>query len=139
MKTKGASKAVAYDFSGKFVDDLDTTKMGDEAEGFLVETNADGSVTIWVVKRTGGNNKNRVVVATLWIGKLASRPTVPVDLSKGINRVFVLLGTPAAIKLSSTLTARKQGNTSRYTYYVQKWLDLAGLLQERWLTASGVR
>jgi hypothetical protein len=122
MKTKGESKAVAYDFNGKFVDDIDTTNFGHEAEGFLIETDAQGKVTIWIVKRTGGNNKNRVVVATLWIGKLATKPTVPVDLSKGINRVFVLLGVPAAVKLRSVLKARTNGNTSRYTYYVQKWL-----------------
>lgn len=126
VKTKGASLAVAFDFNGKEVDRLDTTKMGDEAEGFLIEVDAEGNVSAWIVKRTGGNNRNRVVVATYWFGKMNSKPTVPIDLSKGINRVFVLLGKPAAVKLSSLVTARKNGNTSRYTFYAQSWLIALG-------------
>lgn len=135
MRTKGESRAVCYDFKGNLVktpadgkmqDYLDTTHMGDEAEGFLVETAADGVVTVWVVKRTGGNNRNRVVVATLWMGSLKPSPQVPVDTTTGIKRVFVLLGQPAAVKLSSVLKARKVGNTSRYTFYVQSWLTALG-------------
>lgn len=126
VATKAASLAVVYDFDGNHVGSIDTTAMGDEAEGFLIETDAAGNVTVWIVKRTGGVNKNRVVVATLWLGQLATRPTVPVDLSSGINRVFVLLGTPSAVKLGSVLSARKTGRTSRYTFYVQKWLTALG-------------
>lgn len=62
VKTEGASRAHVFDTRGKQLNSIDTTKMGDEAEGFCVK---DGWVHI--VKRTGGNNAGRIVEATPWV------------------------------------------------------------------------
>lgn len=61
VATKGASRAHVFDTKGKQVATLDTTGMGDEAEGFLVQDR-----WIFVVKRVGGDNPNRTIRCTPW-------------------------------------------------------------------------
>jgi hypothetical protein len=118
---------VAFSFAGVKTGEIDTTGLGDEAEGFLVEETKDGMPTVWVVKRTGGlNPKRRTVNATLWLGELPVAAAVPVDPPMTIKAVFALFGPPKAIKVSSTVKAALGGYTSRYTHYVQKWLIALG-------------
>lgn len=71
VATKGASRAQMFDLTGKAVNFpgknqnwIDTTKMGDEAEGFLVKSNGD-KVDIYVVKRTGPSGSKRTIEVTL--------------------------------------------------------------------------
>lgn len=123
IATKKASRAHAFTFAGVKTDEIDTTSMGDEAEGFLIEHTAAGQPTVWIVKRTGPRDpKRRTVNATLWLGELPTVATVAVDPTMDIKAVFALFGAPKAIKVSSTVKAARRGYTSRYTHYVQKWL-----------------
>ena len=69
VETKGASRAHVFDYAGKPVSVaegganwIDTTRMGDEAEGFEA---IDG--TVCVVKRTGNTGPGRVVEVTPWL------------------------------------------------------------------------
>lgn len=77
VKTKGASRAHMYDLEGKPVSFpaspltgnkaqnwIDTTKMGDEAEGFMGKSKGD-KVEVYVVKRTGPTGRKRVIKGTL--------------------------------------------------------------------------
>jgi hypothetical protein len=129
VATKAASKAVAYTFDGTRHSELDTTKMGDEAEGFLVETDAKGNARVWVVKRTGPASSSRTVVATLWIGSLPVKPTVPAKTDT-IATVLARLGKPTSMKLASLLKARSGEYLSRYTYYCQLWLHSLGYYRD---------
>lgn len=123
MATKQESRAVAFTFAGVKTAEIDTTAMGDEAEGFLIEHTEDGQPTVWVVKRTGPRDpKRRTVNATLWLGELPAVDTAAVDPTMDIKAVFALFGVPKALKVSSTVKAARGGYTSRYTHYVQKWL-----------------
>jgi hypothetical protein len=133
VATKAASKAVAYTFDGTRHSELDTTRMGDEAEGFLVETDAKGTARVWIVKRTGPADSRRTVVATLWIGSLPVKPTVPAKTDT-IATVLARLGKPTAMRLSSLLKARDGKYLSRYTYYAQLWLHALGYYRD---TADG--
>ncbi|WP_156821102.1 hypothetical protein [Microlunatus phosphovorus] len=128
--TKKESRAMAFTFTGDKVAEIDTTDMGDEAEGFLVEEK-NGSCRVWVVKRTGRADKKRTVVATLWLDALTLAPIDPVitdlelkptALATEIAAVFRRLGVPKALKAASTIKAARGGYVSRYTYYVQRWL-----------------
>lgn len=123
--TKKESRAMAFTFAGEMVREIDTTKMGDEAEGFLVEEKND-KVRVWVVKRTGGKNPKRVVVATLWIGDLPTSTTTDVTPPQDIATVFKVFGAPKALKVGSTIRAAQRHYVSRYTYYVQGWLIALG-------------
>lgn len=125
VATKKESRAMAFTFAGELVRELDTTKMGDEAEGFLIEEKND-KVRVWVVKRTGGRNPKRVVVATLWIGDLPTSTTTVVTPPRDIAAVFKVFGVPKAVKTDSTIRAARGGYVSRYTYYVQGWLIALG-------------
>lgn len=62
VKTGGDSRAHAFDLEGKQVNTIDTSRMGDEAEGFVAV-----GTQVFVVKRTGGNNAGRVVECTPWL------------------------------------------------------------------------
>ncbi len=127
VATKAASRAVAFSFNGVKTAEIDTTKMGDEAEGFLVEETKDGTPTVWVVKRTGPQDpKRRTVAATLWLGDLPVAETAAVGPTMNIKAVFALFGAPKALKVSSTVKAATKGYVSRYTHYVQKWLIALG-------------
>jgi hypothetical protein len=127
VATKKASRAMAFTFAGVKTAEIDTTGMGDEAEGFLIEEGQNGSSTVWVVKRTGPlDPKRRIVAATLWLGDLPVTDTVPVEPERDITAVFALFGAPKALKVSSTVKAARGGYTSRYTHYVQKWLIVLG-------------
>src|SRR5437868_6821505 len=59
LGTKSRSLAHVFDYKGKQLTVIDTTKMGDEAEGFVEK---DG--VVYAVKRTGGTGPSRVIVAT---------------------------------------------------------------------------
>ena len=122
IATNKESRAIAFTFEGSKVAELDTTKMGDEAEGFLIEE-VDNDPLVWVVKRTGPNKRaKRFVVATLWLGELTLASTIAVDPTTTIKAIFTLLGSPSALTAAATIRAAKGGYVSRYTYYVQKWL-----------------
>lgn len=125
VATKQASRAMAYTFDGVKAEEIDTTRMGDEAEGFLIEESRDGTPTVWVVKRTGGR-KGRTVSATLWLGELPTVSTIAAEAPRDIKAVFALFGVPKAVKVSSTVKASQGGYISRYSYYVQKWLIVLG-------------
>lgn len=77
VRTKGASRAHMYDLTGKPINFpassltgnkvqnwIDTSEMGDEAEGFLVKSRGD-SIDVYAVKRTGPSGTRRVIELTL--------------------------------------------------------------------------
>jgi hypothetical protein len=126
VKTKGASRAMAFDFKGRKVDEIDTTKMGDEAEGFLVEVDAKNKARVWIVKRTGAADKKRIVIATLWFGELGVVDPQTSATTTKLSAVMRTLGRPKVMKVSSLVAARAKGNVSRYTAYCQWWLAVLG-------------
>ena len=129
VKTKGASRAWAYDFKGVKRHEIDTSRMGDEAEGFLVETDAAGKARVWIVKRHGPATSKRTIIATLWIGSLNARPVSP-PKTETIATVLAKLGKPTSMKLGSLLKARSGKYLSRYTYYCQLWLHALGYYKQ---------
>lgn len=62
VESNGSSRAHVFDTKGKQINALDTSKLGDEAEGFVAIADQ-----VYVVKRTGGNNSGRVVEVTPWL------------------------------------------------------------------------
>lgn len=79
VATKGASRAQMFDLTGKPVNFppskitggkvqnwIDTSRMGDEAEGFMSKSNGD-KVDIYVIKRTGPSGVKRKIQGTLII------------------------------------------------------------------------
>lgn len=78
VKTKGASRAQMFDLEGKSVNFpgktqnwVDTTQMGDEAEGFVAKSKGD-KMDVYVIKRTGPTGSRRYIEGTL----IASLPKV---------------------------------------------------------------
>lgn len=78
VKTKGASRAQMFDLKGKFLDDWDTTKMGDEAEGFF-STSDGNNVAIFAVKRTGPAGPRRIIEGTWLVSIPKVRAEAPWD------------------------------------------------------------
>lgn len=76
FKTKGASRAQMFDLEGRPVNFpgsnqnwIDTSRMGDEAEGFITKSRGN-VVDVYVVKRTGPPGTKR----TIWMTLVASLP-----------------------------------------------------------------
>lgn len=90
VETGGKSQADLFDLTGKLpqkgelitpVKTIDTSGMGDEAEGFHGLDNESGEIALYIIKRTGPKGKTRIIEGTLWVmlPKLVDEsPTPPI-------------------------------------------------------------